>query len=245
MLHKTKAIILRSRPYGDTSLIVSAYTDVFGLQSYMVKGARGQTKKRGSQAMYFQPAALLEMVVYHNELKQLQSIKEVRWHTLYNEIHSDVTRNSVALFMVELFSKNTRQSEPNPELFAFMEDNLRILDETPLSVTANLPLHYALHLAGELGFRVENNYNSHQCILDLREGRFTSAIPDHPQFLDGRLSEATSELLNMENPVTLYRLKLNQQLRRQLLDAYIQFYQLHIPDFGQLRSIKVLEEVLS
>lgn len=244
MLHKTKAIILRTVPYGDTSLIVSAYTEMFGLQSYIVKGARKVSKKGASQSQYFQPAALLDLVVYHNELKQLQIIKEVRWSILFNEVLSNVTKYSVALFVVELLTKCIRQTESNPELFAFAENTLIVLDETPLAVTANLPLHFSLQLAAKLGFQIEDNYDASHTILDLQEGRFTEGYPLHQLYLDGKLGEITFGLLQTDNPVTLYRLKLNQSVRRQLLQAYEQFYEYHISDFGRLKTVKVLEEIL-
>jgi DNA repair protein RecO (recombination protein O) len=119
-----------------------------------------------------------------------------------------------------------------------------VLDETPMTVAANLPLHFALHLAGQLGFRIENNFNSEFSILDLKEGRFLATYPEHQLYLEGRLSEVTSELLEMQNPVTLYRVKLNQLQRRDLLQAYEQFFIFHIPDFGSLKTVKVLEEIL-
>ncbi len=244
MLHKTKAIILRAIPYGDTSLVVNAYTEQLGLQTYLVKGARKTGKKNNGQAMYFQPAAILDLVVYHNELKQLQIIKEIKWATVYRKVLTEVTSNAVALFMVEMLSRSIKQSETNEELFRFAEQNLLILDDTPVAVTANMPLHFALNLASHLGFRIENNFSALRPVLDLRDGRFVESPPGHALYTEGRLSEITSELLATENAVTLYRIKLNQSLRRQLLQAYEQFFIYHIADFGFLRTVKVLEEVL-
>lgn len=244
MLHKTRAIILRSLPYGDTSLVVSAYTEMFGLQSYLVKGARKTSKKSAGHSMYFQPAALLELVVYHNELKQLQMIKEIRWSTVYRQVLTTVTKNAVALFMVELLSRCIKQAEPNEELFQLAENSLLILDETSAAVAANMPMHFSLRLASLLGFRIENNYSAENSLLDLKEGRFVFNTPQHALYIGDRLSEMASQLLATDNPVTLYRLKLNKQLRRQLLDAFEQFYIFHIADFGRLKTIKVLEEVL-
>src|SRR6185295_19163252 len=141
MLHKTKAIILRTVSYGDTSLVVTAYTELFGLQTYMVKGARRVSKKGAGQSQFFQPAALLELVVYHNELKQLQIIKEIKWSVIYRQVLSNVIKNSVALYMVELLIKCLKQTEASEELFVFAESNLLLLDECEAGVTANLPLH--------------------------------------------------------------------------------------------------------
>lgn len=244
MLHKTKAIILRSVPYGDTSLIVSAYTELFGIQSYIIKGARKVSKKGGSQVQYLQPAALLDLVVYHNELKHLQLIKEMKWAVIYKGVLSDVTRYSIALYLVELLGRSIKQVETNPELFEFVENTLMVLDEAQISAVANIPLHFSLHLAAKLGFQIEANYDAGHPVLDLREGRFSDSYPMHQLCLDGELAAFTFELLKTDNPITLYRLKLNQAMRRQLLQAYSLFYEYHITDFGHLRSVKVLEELL-
>src|SRR6059058_6013874 len=102
MTHKTKGIVLRTLKYGDTSVITTVYTELFGLQSYIVKGVRQSTKKSSAKAIYFQPAAMLEMVVYHNELKNLNFIKEYEWGYLYQQVLFDVVKNTVAMYIIEL-----------------------------------------------------------------------------------------------------------------------------------------------
>ena len=129
-LHHTKGIVLRTVKYGETSVIVTIFTELFGVQSYLVNGVRTSTKKGSGKANFFQPSAILDMVVYHNELKQLQRIKEFRWGYLYQHILSDVKKNAVALFMVELLTKCLKQPEANPDLFHFAEDAFLHLDES-------------------------------------------------------------------------------------------------------------------
>src|SRR5215212_9571811 len=98
MIHKTKGIILRTVKYGETSLVVTMFTELFGLQSYLVNGIRTASKKGNTKAVLFQPAAILDLVAYHNELKNLQRLKEYKWAFLYQHILSDVKKNAVALF---------------------------------------------------------------------------------------------------------------------------------------------------
>jgi DNA repair protein RecO (recombination protein O) len=196
------------------------------------------------KANLFQPGALLEMVVYHNELKNLQFIKEFKWSFLYQNIYSDVIRNSVAVFMIELVTKSIREPETNAELFYFIEQNLMLLDEAEPRVVANLPLHFALHLAAWLGFGIAEKEGNEDAALDLQEGKFTMVTPAHGAYLDGQLAEATAELVQLQNAVSIFRVKLNQQQRRQLLQAYEQFYLYHIADFGSLKTLPVLEAVL-
>src|SRR5689334_19798454 len=169
-LHKTKGIVLRTVKYGETSVIVTIYTELFGIQSYIVNGVRTASKKGAGRANLFQPAAILELVVYHNELKNLQRIKEFRWSFLYRHIFFDILKNAVALFMVELLQKTLKQPESNPDLFYFIEDAFLHLDEADEQVVGNYPLFFALHLATFYGFRFSDSYSSTYSWLDLQEG---------------------------------------------------------------------------
>jgi DNA repair protein RecO (recombination protein O) len=244
-IHKTKGIVLRSIKYGETSLVVTIFTEIFGIQSYLVNGVRTSSKKGSGKANLFQPAAILDLVVYHNELKKLNRIKEFKWGFLYTNILSDVPRNAIALFMVELLLKSLKQPEPNADLFYFVEDSFLQLDNSQGMVMANLPLFFILHLAHFFGFRLDDNYSASRKFLDLSEGSFTEEQPHHPHFIEGREAELSSQLLKVMQPQELAALPLNQELRRQLFFAFEKFYALHIPDFGTLRSLPVLKEILS
>src|SRR6476620_4526349 len=99
MTHKAKGIVLRTIKYGETSVVVTIFTERFGVQTYLVNGIRTQ-KSIGNKAAMFQPAALLHHEVYYNELRNLQRIKEQSWALIYSSNLTDVVRNSIALFMV-------------------------------------------------------------------------------------------------------------------------------------------------
>ena len=45
MLHKTRGVVFRFTKYGETSIIVNIFTELFGLQSYIVNGVRRNGKK--------------------------------------------------------------------------------------------------------------------------------------------------------------------------------------------------------
>jgi DNA repair protein RecO (recombination protein O) len=243
-LHKTKGIVLRTVKYGETSIIVTIFTEMFGVQSYLVNGVRTSTKKGTGKANLFQPSAILDLVVYHNELKHLNRIKEFRWNHIYRHILSDVRKNAVVLFMVELLTKCLKQPEGNPDLFQFTEDIFIKLDESSNAVLANLPLFFALHLPFHFGFRITDNYNEENHFLDLQEGKFLTEQPRHPHFLVDKQAAVTSQLLKVMQPEELEDIKLNHDFRRHLLQRYEDYYRLHIPDFGTIKSLPVLREIL-
>jgi DNA repair protein RecO (recombination protein O) len=245
MIHKTKGIILRSVKYGETSLVVSVFTELFGLQSYIVNGVRTATRKSTPKANLFQPAAILDLVAYHNQFKNLQRLKEFRWSFLYQHILSDVRKNAVALFMMELLGKCLKQPEANAELFYFAEDALHHLDSANDAVTGNFPLFFALHLAVFFGFRISDEYTSELHYLDLEEGTFTADQPKHPWYLQDREAAAVSHILKVMHPSELEQVQLNQETRRRITHAVEEYYNLHIPDFGALRTLPVLREVMN
>ena len=231
--------------YGETSVIVTIFTELFGIQSYLVNGVRTSAKKGIGKANLFQPSAILDLVVYHNELKHLNRIKEFKWEHLYQHILYDVKKNAVAMFMVELLTRCLKQPEGNPDLFHFMEDSFLHLDESNDIVTANFPLFLALHLPVFFGFRVTDNYTQVNSFLDLQEGKFVTEQPHHPHFLVDKQAAITSQLLKVMQPEELDDIKLNHDFRRNLLYAYETYYALHIQDFGTLKTLPVLKEILS
>jgi DNA repair protein RecO (recombination protein O) len=247
MIHKTKGIVLRSIRYGETSLVVTVFTELFGVQTYMVNGVR-TTKKAGSKAAMFQPSSMLEMEVYHNEQKAMHRIKECSWSFLYKNILSDVVKNSIALFMIELIFKTLKQPEQNNDLFYFCEDALQQLDEAPAPIAANFPLYFSLQLMQFFGFHFSNIdttlLQEEKIYLDLQEGMFTNHEPPHLHFMEKEDALLTSELLKIMQPHELNQVKMSHHKRRALLLKYMEYYALHIHDFGQVKTLPVLHEVL-
>lgn len=244
VLHKTKAVILRTVKYGETSLIVSAYTELYGLQSYIVQGVRTNAKKGGAKANYFQPGAILELIVYHHDVKNLQRIKEFRWSYLYEELFADVIKNSVLLYMMELLQKCVKQPENNPDLFYFVEEALMHLDKASSAVTANFPLYFSLHLTNFFGFQMNTEDAERYTIFDLQEGSFIEHYPQHVYYIEGESAKLISELLKAMQSNELTEIPMNYQQRRQLLEAIEVYYMFHMPDFSKMKTLPVLQQIM-
>lgn len=244
MTHKTKGIVLRTLKYGETSLVVTMFTELFGVQTYMVNGVRS-SKKSSASANHFQPGAILDMIAYHNEQRSMQRIKEFRWDVLYQQVLSYIIKNSIALYMVELLHKCLKQPEQNLPLFYFCEDALLQLDRADKTVTANFALYFSLQLMHFFGFMMNDNYDEEHPILDLQEGYFVAEQPAHSSFIAGENAFITSQLLKVMQPAELANFKLHHDIRRNLLQHYLDYFTFHIPDFGLMKTLPVLHEVLS
>ena len=242
MIYSTKGIVLRTIKYGETSVIVSIFTELFGIQSYMVNGAR--TSGKTSKAHFFQPSSILEMEVYHNELKNLQRIKDVKWDVIYKNILSDVVKNAVALFMVELLQKSLKQPEVNEDLFHFCEDAFLQLDISDVEITANFPIYFSLQLAAFLGFKLQNNYSEKTNIFHLEGGNFSEENSNASELVNSEISYYISELLKAIHPNDLREIRINRNSRNRILRIMESFYAWHIPEFGSMKTLVVLPEIL-
>ena len=243
MIHSTKGIVLRTIKYGETSVIVSVFTELFGIQSYLVNGAR--TSGKTSKAHFFQPSSMLEMEVYHNELKSLQRIKDVKWSAVYQSILSHVTKNAVALYMVELLQKCLKQPETNEDLFHFCEDAFLQLDNADKEMTANFAIYFSIQVAQIMGFRLLDNYSEKKNIFNLHEGSFSDENTAAPNHLNKELSFHISELLKAVHPKDLAEIKLNRHIRSAILKILEDYYIWHVPEFGSMKTMRILSEVLS
>jgi len=148
MLHKTKGIVFRFTKYGETSIIVSIFTELFGLQSYIVNGVR--TKSAKNKIALFQPLTLLDLVVYHRENADILRIKEVKCFYAYQTIHTDIRKSAIAMFLNEFVNKAVKDQSHAGEISEFLISSLISLDK--VDSPENFHLIFLLKLSRYLGF---------------------------------------------------------------------------------------------
>ena len=100
MLVATKAIVLNSIKYGDTSLIVKCFTEKDGCKSYLLKGVLS-SKKGKIKPSYFQPLMQLNIVGNHNNKGNLNSLKEVHVANPYQTLYSIFTNSQSYFFFLK------------------------------------------------------------------------------------------------------------------------------------------------
>ncbi len=242
-LFKTRGIVLRTVKYGETSVIAAVYTELFGLQSYLINGIRTEQRKASAKANLLQPGAILDMVVYHQSSKNLQRIKEFKWGTIYQHIYFNITKNAACLFAIELLIKTLSQPEPNDDLYWFIENSLVYLDREDEWFTANFPIYFSLYLMHYYGFSLLHYSEKPNHYFDLREGSFVEEHPVHPHFLSPGITRYLIELIAVKQPNLIGTVKMTREIRAELLSGIQQFFNLHYNDFGQMKTLTVLKDV--
>lgn len=141
------AIVLSLQPHSDRAHILHTYTQEQGRMNYMVYGLG----KKKSQALYA-PLSILEMEISSTS-KALPSVKEAHLAYVPQNIHTDMRRQTVALFLAEVLYRTLRHPMSDNALFDFIENAVYLLDST--AHPENLHLAFMIHLAAHLGFAMD------------------------------------------------------------------------------------------
>ncbi len=236
MIQKTKAIVISSLKYSDSSLIVHCYTEGYGIKAYMLKGIL-KSKKGPIRKSFFQPLTQLELVANHNNKGNLNSIREAQITQHYQHLHTDIIKQSIVLFVSEVLSTCLKEEEANPDLFHYLETAFAWLDIN--NKTANFPILFLLQLTKYLGFYPEANFD--KLFFDLAEGKFTNS-PNSSYFVKKPEIDYLRTLLGTTFEA-LSEVKFNAKQRQQILELLIQYINLHLHTFRTPKSLKVLHAI--
>jgi DNA repair protein RecO (recombination protein O) len=222
MLHKTRGIVFRFTKFGETSIIVTIFTELFGLQSYIVNGVRSKTAK--NKIALYQPLTLLNLVVYHREHANIERIKEISCLYAYQTLTADIKKSTMAMFLNEIINKTVKDESHTEEMFEFLSGSLIAIDELKDGYE-NAHLLFLIKLSRHLGF-------GPQFVNEVMGGRVT----------DKECEAVLKELLTAEyqQPMTITNVQ-----RRNVLELILKFYAEHIENLGEIKSVQVLKDVLS
>lgn len=238
MLHATRGIVLKTVKYSESSIIAKIYTEHFGLRAYIVKGVTG--KKTHHKKSLLQGLSLLNLVVYEKPNSNLQNIREVEHAFIFKTIPYDIRKSTITMFLNEVLYKSLVEEVANNEIFNFIFNRLTGLD-TSNDLISEYHIRFLIDFSGYLGFLPRNNFSRNNRFFDMQEGIFVSEKPWHDNYLE----EETSRKFSAALQNTSGRICNTQPWRNELLQKIIQYYSLHVPAFGELKSYEVLKQVLN
>jgi DNA repair protein RecO (recombination protein O) len=232
-----KAIILQAIKYGDKKLILKLFSRKHGLlNAAVVVGNSPSSKIRSGSILALN---LLDIQFIKKQNSEVHRITEASCYYINSNFAASISKLSIAQFLNELLIKCLKEQSANEDLFDFIEDCLKFLNESETG-HVNLHIYFLFELTKYLGIEPNNNYDLRNYFFDCREGRFSSLNLSFPLGLDKEDSLLFSEALK----VNCLTEKMSNQQRQKLLDILLAYYQFHVPGFNQVRSLEVLREVV-
>jgi DNA repair protein RecO (recombination protein O) len=185
---------------------------------------------------------ILELTTADHSSDKLSRLNEYSLSKVYQNIPFDVLRSSIGIFTLELSRNAIQEKESNEELFDFLYSWFTYLDvENVFYPLAHLK--FMTELSKHLGFAPLENYNESRTIFDLLDGEFVD-IESNKYHLNHELSHYLFQLLSVSFE-DLKDLEIPKAIRKKLINVLLDYYALHLPTFKELKSHKVLEELLN
>lgn len=240
MLNKAEGIVLRQIKYSDSSRIVTIFTREKGKRSYFLNGIG--KKKNGRLLAATQPLSLVELLVYEGKgEKGMGNIREIKLSFPAIHTRNSIIKTSIVLFLNEVINRCIREEEKDEQLFEFLHAAM-ISFESLHQNEQNFHLHFLVRFTGFLGIHLRRHALPAGNYFDLGEGCFTATCPFHGHYLEGETAVVFRKLLGTDFHEEC---AMSKHHRQAILEGLLNYYRLHLPEFGEVNSHHVLAQVLS
>lgn len=107
---------------------------------------------------------------------------------------------------------------------------------------SNFHIVYMMHLTRFVGFYPNLDNCAANAYFDLRSGCFTAGQPSHNDFLKPDEASRIATLMRMRYE-TMHLFSFSRNERNRCVELILKYYRLHVPDFPELKSTGVLQEL--
>ena len=236
---KTRGIVLRTVKYGDNKIIVDFLTREEGRISLVCKIS--SAKRSGVRRQYFQPMTVLDICYVRTPRQSLGTIREAHIAMPYTSLYTDGAKMAITFFIAEFLNYSTRDLHTDAPLYDFIEQSMTWLDTSDRGV-ANFHLMFMIRMSLFLGFLPDMSSYCEGAMFDLREGIFCTTAPLHPDVLNAEDAKKMQILMRM-TPSNLHLFPLSRNERNRIIDITLLYYHLHIPQFGDMKTLDVLRSL--
>lgn len=234
---ETRIIVLHLTKYGDHSLVVQALDAERGRTGFFLRGAG---KGRGG-LNHFHSLGILDTVASMRK-GDLEYIKEYENPYRLDSLRTDPYKSAIALFISELLYRCLLDGAMDPQMFAFLEQQILSLEGASGSI-ANFHLCFLVDFCRELGFQPKDNYAPESPLFVPYSAEFTG-IDTLAETFGPEESLLLHSLLSLERGEAM-QLKMSRQLRGAFAQKMVEYLSYHLSLNLNIRSLKVLHELFS
>ena len=226
----TSAIVLKTFPYGETSLISRCFTKEKGKVSFIIKGAQS---KKNLIAPYFQPLSYIQIIYNEKEKRDLQIVSNVHFNKIWLKVSQSLKKMTLLQSILEITDFSLEMNDPHPGLFGSLIDVIEVYESD--SINSNLAFWlYESIILSEMGFRIdlededfELRYNNSYNLKDEQQCKYILQ----------NLINKNFEKISFEKILPRDKKLVSNYLYNQL--CY------HIEGFDRLKSLKVAKNILN
>lgn len=239
---KTEAIVLSKINYGDTSSIVSLYSESEGKISAILKGGRSPKSKIGK---IVDPLNHLQIIIYKKNTRDIQILSSADLISHFVKIKENLESLKYAFAIIELVKTLSVDDEPNKKLFKGLIKILNYLeiDKEPATVLFG---KFLLFFISELGYDLaidkcgicgKQNKPNGAVGFDLEIGFVCADCLQSHSGLQYISAELFNYLFCLKNNKIVETISIDLANKFDLLLE--QYLKHHLPDFKGIQSLKI------
>lgn len=214
MTHSSPLLVLSYTRIRGNSLVLHTLSAEYGRRSFIA------SVSKSSPMAYFQPLSILDTEITENPRSELWRLRNIMPLYPLDSIRTNLTKNTVALFMGEVLFRTLRDGDGGQELFDWACRSVLMLDSME-SDYSNYHLRFLLELAGVMGFRPS------------QDGLAPFAGP---------YLKETMALLDSDFAASML-LEFNGKARSGIASALLKYISYHIEAPVTIQSLNILSEV--
>ncbi|MBO7258959.1 MAG: DNA repair protein RecO [Paludibacteraceae bacterium] len=231
MFQSGRAIVLHTTHHTDKTTLIHIYSRELGRICTAVSGLHG--KRSNTKSALFTPLALLQVTL---QIKNSHiRIQEATVASPNSSIATHHGKRTIAFFIAEFLTHCLQEQDADEELFDYLCHTIQLLEEQTFQ--PDFHLHLMMYLTHHLGFFP--NIDGDGDFFDLINGIRRTLRPNHPNYLSPSAASAFFTLCQSSGG----HLNLTRTERQELLNNLLHYYQLHLPYFGKLKSVSILQEL--
>ncbi|PIE50086.1 MAG: DNA repair protein RecO [Flavobacteriales bacterium] len=225
MLLKT-GFLLSYVKYGDNDAVIHCFTQSEGYESFFVKGIYTLRNKKKA---YLSPLNEIQLQVHPQKGGNLATVSKINLVSHLQE--PDIKISSILFFVADFLNqmlKNERNAEP-------------IYQEIQRFLTQLKKRNFQSHLVLLLIFIELQGFFpliNNQPFINPISGESTHEQAHH--FFDAEVSMIWSSILTNDNQ---YDIKINNRLRKKVMDSILLYFTIHFPDFKRPKSLEILQQI--
>lgn len=241
MTEKLTGIVLDITRHSDRMSIVTLFTRSRGRVAFLSPVGSGKSGKLRQARL--QPMSILEAEVNYRQTVELQRLGAFSLREVWCDLYFDPVKRVITLFLAEFLNRLLRATMPDENMWDYISNSLCLLDRMH-SGTADFHVAFLSSLLSFAGIQPDGAAYKPGYFFDMRAGAFVAVKPPHNDFLGGDEARFAA-LLSRITYSNVRILRLNGNLRREIIEKLLRYYSIHFPGTANLRSLDVIHDIFA
>lgn len=242
MITTTKAIVLKSADFQESSKIITVLSEKHGKISLM---ARGVKKPKSNLAGLIEIGNMLDVVYYYKGNRGIQNLTQASINYQSLSFRSDFEKAALLYASLELISQLVHENEEQQAIYAFSENLIRWLGEEK-ETKASIFVYVQIRLAELMGIGLDENIEhiSESVFLNISGGLISNSADSELSYkLTSTQSMFLKTAINSKNR-QVFSINLENGELKQLIYHLDVYFKYHFDGYKERKSDSIFEQIL-